>query len=285
MVNRDGSPAPRLAYTYPASRAFVRGILRETARSGVDGISILYIRRPPLVGYEPPLVEAFRSETGLDARALPADDERWLHFRCRVLNEFMRELRADLDEVGRELGRTNPLEITAMVSARHEENLRDGMDLAAWIADGTVDAIIPYTMAPELYSAAEAWPDPSAADSWIELVRGTGVKLSLSILPRWKTPDEYRRIAQALYARGAESLFFWDCGGQRVNFMDQFAWDALRGLGHRDEVLAWQDPGPGPEIVWGTGVFEVPVGAPGDPATRRRVIEVGGYDLSFRTPG
>jgi hypothetical protein len=198
----------------------------------------------------------------------------------------MRELRAELDAVAHEQGRTRPFEITAMVSARHEENLRYGMDLAAWIAEGTVDTIIPYTMAPELDSAAEAWPDPSAADSWLDLVKGTGVKLSLSILPRWKTPDEYHRIAQALYARGAESLFFWDCGGQRANFLDQFAWNAIRRLGHRDDVLAWPDPGPAAvPTVWGTGVFGVPVGAPADPTRRRRVLEIGGYDMSFRTPG
>ena len=104
-VNRDGSPAPRISFTFPETRRFVLAILREVAEYGVDGIAIEYIRRPPLASYEPPIVDAFRAETGLDARALPEDDERWLRFRCRVLNEFMRELRAELDAVAAEQGR------------------------------------------------------------------------------------------------------------------------------------------------------------------------------------
>jgi hypothetical protein len=288
-INRDRSLAPRTSYTFPETRRKVLSILREIAEYGVDGIAIIYIRRPPLVGYEPPIVDAFRAETGRDAHELAADDERWLRFRCRVLNEFMREVRAELDAVGREQGRTRPIEITAMVSGRWDENLLHGQDVAQWVADGTVDTLIPYTMAPELDSGAEAWPDPADADAWINLVRGTKTKLSLSILPRWKSAEDYDRKARQLYARGAESLFFWDCGGQRANFMDQFAWNALKRLGHRDAVLARRDVGeeqPGPE-GWGSqvGLLAVPTGEPSGEVITRPVLDIGGYDMRFGTPG
>ena len=286
-VNHDRSLAPRISYTYPETRRFVLTVLREIAEYGVDGIALIYIRRPPLVGWEPPLVEAFRAETGLDAHALPADDERWLRFRCRVLNEFMREVRAELDAVAREMGRTKPIAITAMVSGRQEENLRHGMDAAAWIADGTVDTLIPYTMAPGLDSLKEGWPDPSAADHWVELVRGSATNLSISVMPRWKSPTDYRRTAQALYQRGVESLFFWDCGGQRTNFMDQYAWNALRRLGHRDEVLAWRDPGPLPaeySAMPHVTLLGIPVGVPDPDEPSQPAREIGSYDLSFGTP-
>ena len=125
-----------------------------------------------------------------------------------------------------------------MVSGRQEDNLRHGMDVAQWIADGTVDTLIPYTMAPALDSLKDGWPDPSAVDPWVDLVRGTATTLSVSVMPRWKSPTDYRRVGQALYERGAESLFFWDCGGQRVNFMDQYAWNAMRRLGHREAGTA-----------------------------------------------
>ncbi len=223
------------------------------------------------------------------AHALAADDERWLQFRCRVLDEFMRQVRAEMDAVAREQGRSKPIEITAIVSGREEENLRHGMDVAAWIADRTVDTVIPYTMAPELDSGAEAWPDPSAAAYWIDLVKGTDTKLSLSILPRWKSAEDYERIARALYRLGAESLFFWDCGGQRVNFMDQFAWNGMRGLGHRDEILAGMDvgePAPGPEGFGSqVGTLAVPTGAPSGTVISRPVLDIGGYDMGFGTPG
>jgi hypothetical protein len=286
-IDRDGSVAPRISFTFPETRRVVLAILREIAEYGVDGIAILYIRRPPLIGYEPPLVEMFRSETGLDARQLAEDDERWLRFRCRILDEFMRELRAELDAVAREQARSKPIEITAMVSARQEENLVHGMDVARWIAEGTVDTLIPYTMAPRLDSAADSWPDPTAVDEWIRLTRGTATKLSISILPRWMTTPVYRRVARELYARGAESLFFWDCGGQRVNFMDQFAWNTMRRLGHRDEVLAFIDP-PGPTDEAAVGhatLMGVPIGDPGVEVPTRPVRELGGYDMGFGTPG
>ena len=287
-VNHDGSLAPRISYTFPETRRYVLTVLREVAEYGVDGIALIYIRRPPLIGWEAPLVEAFRAETGLDAHALAADDERWLRFRCRVLDEFMRELRAELDDVGRALGRSKPIAITAMVSGRWEENLRHGMDVARWVADGTVDTLIPYTMAPALDSLMDGWPDPAAVEPWVDVVRGTKTNLSVSVMPRWKSPNDYRRVAQALYARGVESLFFWDCGGQRVNFMDQYAWNAMRRLGHREEVLAWQDPGPEPPefaAMPHVTMLGIPVGVPGPDEPLRPALEIGNYDLAFGTPG
>jgi len=35
----------------------VVSVLREIAAYGVDGIALLYCRRPPLLDYEPPLVD------------------------------------------------------------------------------------------------------------------------------------------------------------------------------------------------------------------------------------
>ena len=81
-VNREGGLTPRLAYTYPEVRANVVGLLREMCRRPIDGICLLYCRRPPLVEYEPPLVEAFEQQFGLNPRALDALDPRWLHFRA-----------------------------------------------------------------------------------------------------------------------------------------------------------------------------------------------------------
>ena len=58
-VDRAGNPTPRMAYTYPGVREFVVGLLAEMAGYGVDGVCLLYNRRPPLVEYEPPLVDGF----------------------------------------------------------------------------------------------------------------------------------------------------------------------------------------------------------------------------------
>ena len=47
--DRNGNRTPRLAYTYPGVRQFVVSILREIAGFDIDGVCLLYNRRPPLV--------------------------------------------------------------------------------------------------------------------------------------------------------------------------------------------------------------------------------------------
>ena len=61
-----------MAYSYPAVREFVIAVLREIAERPVDGVCLLFNRRMPLVEYEPPVVEGFQQEYGLDPRELPA---------------------------------------------------------------------------------------------------------------------------------------------------------------------------------------------------------------------
>ena len=54
----------------PETRQFVINLLLEVAQHPVDGICILYNRRPPLVDYEPPLVDGFLEAYGEDPRSL-----------------------------------------------------------------------------------------------------------------------------------------------------------------------------------------------------------------------
>lgn len=243
IVTRDGHPSPRISYTFPETRRFVLSLLREVAqRYPIDGMCILFVRRPPLVGYEPPLVEGFKAEYGLDPRRLDECDPRWLSYRCRILTQFMRELRQEMDAVAREQGRTRPIEITAIVSGREDENFFYGMNVKEWIAEGVIDTIIPYTMAPDLDSMAESWTDMRDVAYWVNLTKGTPCKLAFSILPRWMPPADYRRKAAQLYETGAEYLFFWDCSGV-VNYTDQHAWNVVRRLGHKEEIEAWMQAG------------------------------------------
>ena len=65
-VDRAGRRTPRLAYSYPEVRAFVVSLLREMAQFPIDGVCLLYNRRPPMIEYEPPLVEGFQREYGQD---------------------------------------------------------------------------------------------------------------------------------------------------------------------------------------------------------------------------
>ena len=263
-VDRTGRQTPRMAYSFPEVRQFVISLLREIAQRPIDGICLLYNRRMPLVEYEPPIVEGFRRQFGDDPHELDAHDPRWLSYRTGVLTEFMREVRAAMDQEGR----SKRIEISAIVGGTEGENLINGMDLAAWVGEGLVDTLIPYTSGQNYDSSVTAWTDPKQLEYFINLVRGTSCVLAPNIMPRHMTPEEFRQRAATVYSTGADHMFFWDCAGGsgRANCRD--TWNALRRLGHRDEIDAWRASG------------ESDLSNP-----RMDLRKLGDWDLSYVTPG
>jgi len=75
-VDRDGTKLPRVSYAFPETRRYVISLFREMAEYPIDGVCVLYNRRPLLVAYEAPLVEGFKSRFGVDPRKLDPRDER-----------------------------------------------------------------------------------------------------------------------------------------------------------------------------------------------------------------
>lgn len=264
-VDRRGRNTPRLSYAYPEVRRFVVSILQEVAGYPVDGVCLLYNRRPPLVEYEPPVVEGFKSRYGMDPTGLDPKDARWLSYRATFLTRFMREVRQAMDEAAREQNREKPIQVTAIVMSSREENLYYAMDVEGWVREGLVDAIIPYTSVTGLNSGAVSWMDPGDARFFQRITRGTSCRLALNLMPRQVDAEDYRKRAHALYEAGIDHLFFWD-----TNSRNDFStsWNALRRLGQREDLQSWVRQGsPGLE-------------RPGSTLTR-----LGDWDLSYMTPG
>ena len=258
-ISRDGKPLPRMSYAFSETRKYVLSLFREMAIDNpIDGVAVLYNRRPPLLAYETPIVEGFKKKFGIDPREIPETDPRWLKFRAGFLTQFMRELRHELDQVGQQLKLKKRLEITAVVS-RGEENLFHGMDLAAWIKEDLVDTIIPYSSAVRLGAFEPTWENPEDVNWFVSLVKGTKCRLALNFLPRDLTAEEYYRKANKLYQAGVENLFFWD-GTERVR-------KVLR-LGHQKEVSEWMEKGQPPHLP-----------------NSLKVRSLGGWDLQMETPG
>ena len=266
MVGKDGRIAPRISYAFAETRQFVINLLLEVAQHPVDGICILYNRRPPLVDYEPPLVEGFMEAYGEDPRGLADDDARWLGYRSSALTAFHRELREALDGLAREQGRDR-IAVSACVLNR-EENFRNGLDLAGWIAEGLVDTLIPYTDLPGVDSMGMAWEDEEAVRYFVDLVEGTDCELALNIMPRHMPAEAFGRKAASLYAQGVENLFFWDSAGPSGRAHFGSSWNGLRNLGHRREIEAWLEDG-----------------APGVRQVTTPLRKLGEYDLTYQTPG
>ena len=257
-VDREGNPLPRLSYAFPETRRYVLSLLREVASSyAVDGVALLYNRRPPLLAYEAPLIEGFQKEYGQDPRKLDPLDERWLAFRATFLTQFMREVRELLNQIALEQDRPI-LEISAVV-CRPGENLLHGMDLKAWIREGLVDTLIPYSSSVRLNSFVPAWEDPADVTHFVSMVQGSSCQLAINLMPRDLSPEQYRQLAHTLYQRGVERFFLWD-GLVRVR-------KALR-LGHRDEVTKWAKEGASPMLP-----------------SSVRLWKLGGWDLRLETPG
>lgn len=267
-VDRDGNPTPRISYAYPEARAFVVSLLKEIAGFPIDGICLLYNRRPPLVEYEPPLVEGFIAEYGEDPRQIDENDPRWLSYRARTLTQFMREVREAMDQAGLEQGRGVRLEVSAVVMGSLEENLFHAMDLKAWVDEGLIDTIMPYSSFHDLESMSEAWTDPADIMPFVSITKGTACKLAPNIMPRQLSPEAIRRRAAALYDAGVDNLFLWDADVLQPRSNNAGSWNVFKRLGHREEIDAWHEAGePG---------LETPIVT---------ITNLGDWDLSYRTPG
>ena len=266
-IDRNGNATPRLAYTYPGVRRFVVSLLREMAGFDIDGVCLLYNRRPPLVEYERPLVEGFKSEYGDDPRQLDETDPRWLSYRAKILTQFHREVREAMDAVASEQGRRK-IEVTAVVMSSEQENLSNGMDLKAWVEEELVDTIVPYTSAPNVDSMTDSWTDPGDAGYFVSLTKGTPCKLALNLMPRHLSAEEYRKRVAPLYDAGVENFFFWDSDVQQGRSNNANNWNGLVRLGHRDELDAW--------IKAGQPALTTPV---------TPITSLGDWDLAYETPG
>jgi hypothetical protein len=264
-TNRQGQRTSRLSYAYPEVRQEAIGFLKEMASYPVDGICLAYNRRPPLLEYEPPIVESFRTRYSSDPRRLDDHDPRWLAHRATVLTGFMREVRDALAQSARLQNRSKPFELTAIVMGTEQENLYNAMDLAIWVGEGLVDTIVPYTSGSGLESSGDSWVNPKDAEFFLKITSGTRTRLALNMMPRVLPPEVYRRRAHALYSMGVEHLFFWDCNAR---YDCSPSWSALRRLGHREELAA--------SARRGSPLFEQP---------GQHLDKLGDWDLRYATPG
>ena len=259
-VDRDGMPWPRISFAFPETRRFVISMFREVAtKFPIDGVCLLYNRRPPLLAYEEPMVQGFQERYGEDPRQLDEKDPRWLSYSASVLTQFMRELREEMNAISREQNRKKPLEIAAVVMGK-EENLPYAMDLKTWIEEGLIDTLITSRSSEQHDYNVPDWRDyPEDVAYFVSLVKGTKCRLAMNLYPRHLTPEEYYRTAHVLYQAGVENLFFWD-GDGRVNKVPR--------LGHRQEVEAW-----------------MAAGQPSRAPNKVLIRKLGIWDLRIKTPG
>jgi len=105
-VDRCGRRYYRLCgWAFPQVREWKLNLVREIMAYNPDGLLLdlgrfAYVTDPPTFGvstggYEEPMVEAFKEETGRDPFQIPNNDEDWIRFRARYLTQWV-EIRSCL---------------------------------------------------------------------------------------------------------------------------------------------------------------------------------------------
>ena len=235
-VMADGRSVMRLSLAYPEVRALHVAIFREAAAFGLDGINVNYKRGAPFVVYEPPLVDGYKRETGLDPRTLDEWDEGWLRYRAGAVTQFMRELRQAMDEVGQRLGRR--LEVSATTHPTPQECLIFGLDLKTWIREGLVDNLTPMGFSHGgrevdlAYYCGLTKNTPCRFCPHLPYQKEFRDGKVYDVEPKISTIRDY---ALRYYEQGAEGLAVWDSGGLDCKTaLGPF----MRRLGHIDELRA-----------------------------------------------
>ena len=243
--DRDGNSIIRLSMAYPEVREFYVKLFLELASYGIEGVQLIYTRRPPFVLFEDPVIEDFRRNYGIDPRELPEDSELEGEFMTEggfftndprleklwagYVTAFMRELRRALDERQRPDG--GRIQVAANVLYNAAYNHAGGLDLETWVAEGLVDILVPPTQA---YDYAEERHIPVIDyDYFNKLTTGSTCVFYPDLFPRQMCAGEYVRQAREAYEGGASGLAFWD-SDVRVNMKSQ--WNTVRRLGHRDNL-------------------------------------------------
>jgi hypothetical protein len=182
---------------------------------------------------------------------LPPGDPRVMQIRAGFVTQFLREVRAMLDEVGRAQGRHIPTSYLVPVGNSPpnipaggiesfiHEFMFNALDVETWIAEGLVDYLVIHAHRFGEHDGSELKP---GIRQIADLARGTKTKVYVDIYPRRIPPRVYRKIAMSYYDAGADGLATWDSHSRRYRASEQAFFNRL---GHRDDLARWDAAGKG----------------------------------------
>lgn len=268
--DRDGVHISRFSYAFEGTRQYALDTLRDMAKYDCDGVDLIYNRGYPFVLFEEPFLELVRQRYGVDARTLPNDDERLMTVRCQIMTDFMRQVKKQLAEDRAARGQ-KPLKIAVHVHKSIRACRFVGLDLEAWVKEGLIDSIECYPVEleehlpdecyaneektlidvdkyrqavakspvethPRIYNTTDNPEEDTLA--FVNLVKGTDVKLYIDILPRTMSPEEFRKRGMRLYNYGVHGVSLWDTY-DRTKVRRQ--WTMMSRLGHHTQLPTMAD--------------------------------------------
>lgn len=235
-VDHDGTPTMHLSYAVEEVQDHLIDVYREALKRGADGAGFLFHRGMPMILWEEPFCRRFSEQYGEDPRQLAEDDTRVLSLRAEIVTEFIRKIRAVLDETSKQ--RSNPnqrLKLAVSTFSTLADNRKFGLDVQRWVAEGLIDQIgiawfAYHTSGLKTKSGDTAW--------YSQITDGTDVKI-FPFYVGWKMDSATRLLSSVSrdYDRGADGIAVWD-PNQFVNWQvgKHPYWPLVSKLGHRDQV-------------------------------------------------
>jgi hypothetical protein len=236
--DREGLATTSLSLAYPEVRQYWLSLLRETLEREIDGVVIYFHRFHPFVLYEEPVVRTFRERYGEDPRQLPEDDPRWIEHAAGFVTQFVREVRALVNEFpGRALGVS-----FFGCPTRYDRRFKDEKDFGStqyrvipggfdpiaytcdvktWAREGLVDLVLPMGHA-----------DPELIRS-LRVAGGEKLHIWPDMMPRAQPGAAFVRLAREYYGVGADGYCLNDAERRTPRLSE---WAVQRRLGHRDQL-------------------------------------------------
>jgi len=221
QLDPEGIPASNWSIAFPEVRKYWLSLLRETLEYGTDGVTLYLHKGLPLTGYEEPVVRSFQEKYGIDPRNLtnwlPHDpyikeDPRWEAHSARYYTQFIREVRALVDEKpGRELA--------VVFRMKNARTPRLYFDVETWLKEDLVDYLLP---------SSNDNPDLDLVKTWRQ-IGGEDFK----IIFRLNSDENFAVEAKMHYEAGADGLSIWDSERQHAKIG---RWTQIQKLGHIDQL-------------------------------------------------
>jgi uncharacterized lipoprotein YddW (UPF0748 family) len=220
-VRRDGRPYhSQLSFAFPEVRRYKLAILQELIeRYAIDGLFLDWIRTGDIrdnpqtdaagladSGYEPPLIEGFKTAFGIDPHTIDNSDDRWVRRRAQPQTLFMREVHRLITSTPRRLPLAvlvaHPWHYRGAVD-KIDGNLRGLLlDVGAWASEGLIDAAVPAGYyrdggTPHKANAALRAETANKVDIW-----------SYAWVPQ--TPADFDRDCDEAQSAGAKQILLWE---------------------------------------------------------------------------
>ena len=203
-LDRQGNRVNRLSYAYPQVQDHMLDLISEVLSYDPDGVCLCLTRGIPVVLYEPPMVEGFRREHGLDPRTLAETDPRWLEFQAAVFTPFVRKARERMRPEQR---------LSVMVPGNEADCRKWGLDVAGWVREGIIDDL--YPVGQQFNATNTHFDAPEALD--YDYFQGLEGREKIRVIPCFYTwtlyrndPVAFRRLVRHFLDQGADQYCIWD---------------------------------------------------------------------------